>query len=188
MTDLIESLLEFSRPRESMRLSWVRLDEVLDHALQIVRARPEFRSKTIMAGAVRIEGWFDANKLQRVVQNLIINACEATPPEGAMITVSAGSRDRIVEIRVADNGRGIPDGIRDRIFEPFVSYGKENCTGLGLTIVQKIVQDHGGEVAVRETSPAGTVIVVSLPLATSGSPLGENLSAVGTDARVNAVE
>ena len=59
------------------------------------------------------------------------------------------------------------DHLRDHIFEPFVSYGKENGTGLGLTVVQKIILDHGGEVKVQETSPRGTRIVVSLPLLSS---------------------
>jgi signal transduction histidine kinase len=72
-----------------------------------------------------------------------------------------------VEIRVSDTGRGIPELIRSQLFEPFVSHGKENGTGLGLTVVQKIVQDHGGDVAVEKTSPAGTVFRLLLPL---GSP------------------
>ena len=69
-----------------------------------------------------------------------------------------------VEIRVSDNGRGIPELIRGQLFEPFISHGKENGTGLGLTVVQKIVQDHGGDVTVEKTSPAGTVFRLLLPL------------------------
>ena len=72
-----------------------------------------------------------------------------------------------VEIRVSDTGRGIPELIRSQLFEPFVSHGKENGTGLGLTVVQKIVQDHGGDVAVEKTSAAGTVFRLLLPLGLS---------------------
>jgi nitrogen-specific signal transduction histidine kinase len=61
------------------------------------------------------------------------------------------------------NGRGVPDLVRDKLFEPFVSHGKENGTGLGLTIVQKIVQDHGGDVIVESTSSKGTVFLITLP-------------------------
>jgi signal transduction histidine kinase len=68
---------------------------------------------------------------------------------------------------VSDTGRGIPELIRSQLFEPFVSHGKENGTGLRLTVVQKIVQDHGGDVAVEKTSPAGTVFRLLLPLALS---------------------
>ena len=68
---------------------------------------------------------------------------------------------------MSDTGRGIPELIRSQLFEPFVSHGKENGTGLGLTVVQKIVQDHGGDVTVEKTSPAGTVFRLLLPLGSS---------------------
>jgi nitrogen-specific signal transduction histidine kinase len=65
---------------------------------------------------------------------------------------------------VRDNGSGIPEDIRGRLFEPFVSSGKQNGTGLGLTVVQKIIQDHGGDITVESTSQAGTIFRVALPL------------------------
>ena len=68
-----------------------------------------------------------------------------------------------VEITIADNGRGIPGPIRDTAFEPFVSQGKENGTGLGLTVVQKIVQDHRGEITIVQSSSAGTTFRITLP-------------------------
>jgi nitrogen-specific signal transduction histidine kinase len=74
---------------------------------------------------------------------------------------------------VSDTGRGIPELIRSQLFEPFVSHGKENGTGLGLTVVQKIVQDHGGDVAVEKTSPAGTVFRLLLPLSASQESVSE---------------
>ncbi len=167
MTDLIDSLLEFSRPRESLRLAWLRINDVLERAIQIVRARPEFRDAHIQAHGQSMDGWFDANKLQRVFQNLIINACEAAKGRDCVVEIETRQRGEMVDVVVEDNGHGIPDDLQQHIFEPFVSYGKENGTGLGLTVVQKIVLDHGGEVKVQETSPAGTKIVVSLPLLSS---------------------
>ena len=68
-----------------------------------------------------------------------------------------------ISIEVSDNGPGIDDSIRDRLFHPFVSYGKENGTGLGLAVVQKIVQDHGGEIFVERTPDARTVFRIVLP-------------------------
>ena len=164
MTDLIDSLLEFSRPRESLRLGRVRINDVLDRAIQTVRARPEFRDLKLRVHGAVIEGWFDSSKLQRVFQNLILNACEAIDRDGGVVDFEIRQKGETVAIIVQDNGHGIPDQLRDHIFEPFVSYGKENGTGLGLTVVQKIILDHGGEVKVEETSARGTRIVVSLPL------------------------
>jgi len=105
-----------------------------------------------------------------VFQNLLVNACEAVSPDSGDIRVTLQATGNSVEIRVADNGRGIPQRVRDRLFEPFVSHGKENGTGLGLTVVQKIVQDHGGDVVVESTSSQGTVFLVVLP-GTRGTPI-----------------
>jgi signal transduction histidine kinase len=79
-----------------------------------------------------------------------------------------------LEIRIEDNGPGIADAVRDRLFEPFVSHGKENGTGMGLTVVQKILQDHGGDVVVEKTSVAGTTFRIIIPL----NPAAENTLAL----------
>ena len=85
------------------------------------------------------------------------------PLQGGDIRIRIEGTKDGVDIRIADNGRGIPAQVRDNLFDPFVSYGKENGTGLGLTVVQKIVQDHGGEVVVESTSAQGTVFRLHLP-------------------------
>jgi len=165
MTELIDSLLEFSRTRESLRLTYGNVRESVDRVVQAVRSHPRFHPAWI---AVRQEGncsgWFDTKKLERAFFNLLLNACEATSGENGRISVELTGVHEGLQIRVADNGRGIPESIRDRLFEPFVSLGKENGTGLGLTVVQKIIEDHGGNVAVEKTSEAGTVFLITLPL------------------------
>ncbi len=190
MTDLIDSLLEFSRTRESLRPTYGDLEDVIEHSIQSIHAHPEFhrvRITTQTDGPT--DGWFDSRKLERVFQNLLVNACEAVSPESGDIRVTLHANGNSVEIRVADNGRGIPDLVRDRLFEPFVSHGKENGTGLGLTVVQKIVQDHGGDVAVESTSPQGTVFLVVLP-GTRGTPMAssDGNGVVRTEARVETAD
>ena len=174
MTDLIDSLLEFSRTRESLRPTYGNLTESVQHALQSIQVRPEFHQVGIeFVGDSNIEGWFDYKKLERALYNLLLNACEAVSPSSGRINVDLRAVANGVEIRVSDNGRGIPEFIRDRLFQPFVSAGKENGTGLGLTVVQKIVQDHGGDVTVEQTSDQGTIFKVVLPLVSSSSPRAE---------------
>lgn len=161
MTDEISSLLGFSRQRESIRLVFSRLGEIAQHAIQNVRVLPEFESiEFAFSDPDECTGWFDPPKVERVLLNLLFNACEAVPPGSGRIAVAARNSDRGVEIRVSDNGPGIPEAIRDNLFQPFVSYGKEKGTGLGLTVVQKIMQDHGGEVSIESTGPAGTVFLL----------------------------
>jgi signal transduction histidine kinase len=171
MTDLIESLLEFSRTRESLRPSYGNVRSAVDRAVQGVKAHPEFqRIRIRISGEGSTEGWFDFRKLERALLNLLLNACEVVPGETGKIDISLRRKGEDLEIRIEDNGPGIADAVRDRLFEPFVSYGKENGTGLGLTVVQKILQDHGGDIAVEQTSASGTTFRVHIPL----SPSAEN--------------
>jgi nitrogen-specific signal transduction histidine kinase len=93
-----------------------------------------------------------------------LNACEAVPASNGVIVITITEIMGGIEIRVSDNGRGIPDSVRATLFEPFVSQGKENGTGLGLTVVQKIIQDHGGEVEVERSNSEGTIFRVAIPL------------------------
>ncbi len=168
MTDLIDSLLEFSRTRESLRPAYGSVKDSVERVVQAIRVHPEFHQVRItVSQAGSSTGWFDPKKLERALYNLLLNACEAVVPEAGSIKVALNEVRGGVEIRVCDNGRGIPELIRGKLFEPFISYGKENGTGLGLTVVQKIVQDHGGDVTVEKTSPEGTVFRLLLPLASS---------------------
>jgi signal transduction histidine kinase len=170
MTELIDSLLEFSRTRESLRRTYGSVKESVGRVVQAVRTHPRVQAVRI---TVREEGnntgWFDTRKLERALYNLLLNACEAiTRPDG-QIHIDLREVSGALEIRISDNGRGIPESIRAKLFEPFISYGKENGTGLGLTVVQKIIQDHGGDVVVEKTSEEGTVFRITLPIISSAS-------------------
>jgi signal transduction histidine kinase len=172
MTDLIDSLLEFSRTREALRRSFSSVKDCVEHVVQSLKAHPDFhRVQVTVSQFGSSTGWFDSKKLERVFYNLLLNACEAVVPGRGCIDVELREIRAGIEIRVIDNGRGVPESVRNSLFEPFISYGKENGTGLGLTVVQKIVQDHGGEVFVERTSDMGTVFKVTLPL-TSSRPHG----------------
>ena len=171
MTDLIESLLEFSRTRESLSLVYGCVDDVIRRAIQSVWANPEFQhvQVSVTAGSPT-ECWYDARKLERAFYNLLLNACQAVPGDSGKIEITIATADDWLEIWIADNGPGIPRAIRDRLFEPFVSSGKENGTGLGLTIVQKIVEDHGGSVFVGSSTKGHTVFKLRLPLSSIPRP------------------
>ncbi|HXX18275.1 MAG TPA: HAMP domain-containing sensor histidine kinase [Candidatus Acidoferrum sp.] len=175
MTDLVDSLLEFSRARSQMRLVYGSVEKTVQRAIHTVRARPEFNCVHIaISREGRDEAWFDPKKLERVFHNLLVNACEAVAPSPGNVEIDIREIDDMLEIRVSDDGPGIPDKVRERLFQPFVSYGKENGTGLGLTVVQKIVQDHGGEVFVESSSTGRTVFKIVLPVQGSVDAVREN--------------
>jgi signal transduction histidine kinase len=164
MTDLIDSLLEFARTRESLTPSYGNVAEVIQRAVQAVRLHPRHHSRSIdVVCNGSVSGWFDGRKLERALYNLLLNACEAAPAVGGQVEVTAMEKSGTITILIADNGPGIAESIRDRLFHPFVSYGKQNGTGLGLAVVQKIVQDHGGGISPERTDDGRTVFRIVLP-------------------------
>jgi signal transduction histidine kinase len=167
MTEMIESLLEFSRTRESLHLVRGNVEEAIERAVQMARARPEFEGIAISIDCNSgSECWFefDPKKLRRVFDNLLVNACEAVSRNSGRIEVLLRETPKGLEIRIKDNGAGVPESIRDKLFMPFVSFGKERGTGLGLTVAQKIMQEHGGSVVLESSAPGSTVFKLFLPL------------------------
>lgn len=164
MADLTGSLLEFSRDRQSLHLVFCDVEECVESVVRTVRSRPEFRQIAITVWHEgHCQGWFDRRRLERVFHNLLLNACEAVSPEHGAIEIRTRQTPGGVEIRIEDNGPGIPESIRETVFQPFVSSGKENGTGLGLAVVERMVQDHGGTISIEQTGASGTVFRVNLP-------------------------
>jgi signal transduction histidine kinase len=97
--------------------------------------------------------------------NVLINACQAGGSDP--IDVSASVERNVCRISIADRGAGVPDHIRDRVFEPFFTT-RATGTGLGLAIVRRLIESQDGTVTLHERSGGGTVAELTLPLATSG--------------------
>lgn len=164
MTDLIDSLREISYQRSTLRPELVSLSQVVSRSIDAIRAKPEYRKTHVVSNIPPdLQGVFDPQKLERAFFNLILNSCEATAPATAEIVMDARATESCFEIRVRDNGSGIPQSIRETLFDPFVSFGKPNGTGVGLAIVSKIISGHGGSVCVEQTSERGTTVLVKLP-------------------------
>lgn len=111
-------------------------------------------------------------QLHQVFINLITNACHAMPQGAGRLWVeTAEGGEGHLEVRITDNGRGIPEDQVDKIFEPFFSTkGEGKGTGLGLSIVRNIVEQHGGNIAVRSQAGGGTTFAVRLPCKPTGHP------------------
>jgi len=170
MTDLIDSLRELSYQRSAITPIRTRIDQVIRRAIEAIHAKPEFRNARIrLADSDELEGMFDPRKLERVFFNLILNACEAAPAVEGLVHIEIKKQDSYIEIRIEDNGPGIPASIRNSLFDPFVSFGKPNGTGLGLAIVSKIVSDHAGDVSIEQSSELGTTMLVRLPFSEESS-------------------
>jgi len=106
-------------------------------------------------------------RLNRVFHNLIGNAVDAMPG-GGKVTLGFSTTDTEVLTEIRDSGAGISPEILDKLFDPFVTYGKVKGTGLGLSICRRIVEEHGGKITARNHSKGGASFQFSLPRA--GSP------------------
>lgn len=109
----------------------------------------------------------DRVHLQQMIWNLVVNALDALAGAGRL-AISLTALGERVRLTVEDDGAGIPDELRDRIFEPFFST-KEHGTGLGLAVVKRVVDEHGGTIWVEKAEPRGTSFIVELPTARARS-------------------
>jgi signal transduction histidine kinase len=116
----------------------------------------------------------DPDQLHRILVNLMRNGREAiqsdpNPDRAGVIAVSLDQRDEMSLIRIADNGPGVPERVRARLFQPFSGSGRPDGAGLGLAIARELAQAHGGDVVLVETGPTGTTFEVRLPGAPSAA-------------------
>lgn len=105
----------------------------------------------------------DADRLSSVFFNLVVNAADAMATHGGEVRIAFAEDGESVTTTVTDTGPGISGEVADRLFEPFVTFGKKKGTGLGLAIARKIVEDHGGTIAAANSPQRGAVFTVTLP-------------------------
>jgi signal transduction histidine kinase len=164
LTDLVDSLLELSRPADSLNVSEAPIERTISRAIELVQAHPQFHKIMVSIESPGLHSaQFDPRKMERVFYNLLLNGCQAAQVCGGHVAVHVAEVNGNLEIRTTDDGPGVESSLRDKLFQPFVSHGKENGTGLGLTIAQKIVQDHDGTLELESSEPGRTVMQIVLP-------------------------
>jgi signal transduction histidine kinase len=171
VNSLVTSLFEYSKGRDTFRPAVEDIVDTVGRAIRMTKVRQEFRRITIKHHHRGLAmGWFDSNRLERAVANLVLNACEAVSADLGLIVITTAGNRACLQIGVWDNGPGIPPEIQDAVFQPFVSYGKSEGSGLGLAIVKKIVEDHGGEIYLDGGSETGTLFKITIPFAIPEEP------------------
>jgi signal transduction histidine kinase len=162
---LVTRFLEFARPLK-LKIAPADVGQVLDRAIALVeRDAPQYGATVYKNYSPDLPPFsFDAELMERVFYNLVLNAAQASAQNGA-VTVKTRPVDGGGEISVIDRGRGIDPKIFDQIFNPFFTTKPEG-SGLGLAIVSKIVDEHGGKMAVESEPGKGSVFRVYLPFET----------------------
>ena len=159
--DLLQELVDVSRQRV-LPAEVCRLREVIEAAVEAHAAGAQTQRVNITVDVAEdLEFPMERARIERVFLNLIGNALEAMP-EGGEIRLMAERSGRQVLVRVEDTGPGIPDDLRARLFQPFVTAGKKNGLGLGLALSRQTLLDHGGDLWVDAEARAGARFWVRL--------------------------
>ncbi len=160
--NIVKNLLLFAR-KTSGDFKEERLHRIIDNSAAVIDHSIKMKELTLLKefddGDDSLQ--CDAGGIQQILVALIINAIEATSP-GGKITIATDCRTERIRVSVADDGRGIPADVLPHIFEPFFST-KVKSTGLGLSVVYGIVEQHGGTIQVDSTVNQGTTFTVFLP-------------------------
>jgi signal transduction histidine kinase len=166
-TELLESLLIFSRSGPGIRRSHQLVATLLDRAVTMVRAHPDAADVEFSVrnhSPAETTAVVDGKQIERAIYNLVLNACQTihSSDEPPRVGVSLDVRPAEIILGVLDNGDGVPESIRNTLFEPFVSEGKQKGSGLGLTLAQCIAAEHGGNVTLVSSRPGETIFRMSI--------------------------
>ena len=165
LDEVVQGFLKFTRP-EDLRLQAVRVSALLHEVLPILEPEAQKTSVRVVVDSpddhLAVNG--DAAMLRQALMNLAMNALQAMPQGGTLRLIGAAGAKNRVELRIEDNGVGIPPEHLDRIFDLYFTT-KDHGTGIGLSMVYRIIQMHDGEVEVQSTPGRGTTFKVLLPRA-----------------------
>ena len=165
--DIVQNLLNFSRAHDQAVMEKLSVNSVVeatlavtDHALEMNHVAVAMK---LAADLPAVEG--NANQLQQVFTNIVVNAAKAMPTGGTLTVETRGSEDG-VRVSFRDSGHGMPPAVVERIFEPFFTTRKVGeGTGLGLSVSYGLVKAHGGDITVESEEGKGSVFTISLPAA-----------------------
>lgn len=157
LLSMIQDFLEFARGKETLRPMKVNLKNYIEEIIQFMKEEASKKNIEIKMTGEGFSANIDPIKMKRVFTNIIQNSMEAM--DKGLIEIILKDR----EIIFKDNGKGMTPEVKERIFEPFYT-SKQSGTGLGMTIVKKIIDDHSGKISVESEEGKGTEIKVFLPL------------------------
>ena len=171
LTGLVENLLSITKISDGsvkLRLSDQVVDDIVSEALRHIDRRSAEHHITVDCGDVPLLVRVDAGLIMQVLINLVNNAIKYTPA-GSNIWVTAALREDAVEICVSDDGHGIPNELKERVFEMFFTGSNpigdsRRSLGLGLALCQAIIHAHHGEIKLKDNSPHGCIFSFTVPL------------------------
>ena len=165
ITYLVNDILDFTRGASST-MALLPMDYAAYIGSLLQEFQPEVESRKVAlqceSDAPNVKVPMNPKRLSRVFHNLIGNAVDAMP-QGGKIRLAFSTTSGAVVTEIRDSGPGIQPEILDKLFDPFVTYGKVRGTGLGLSICRRIIEEHGGKISAGNHPNGGAVFRFSLP-------------------------
>jgi len=165
-TDMLDSLLIFSRTGSALQRTPTAMTAIVERAVSLLRTHPDAERVTIRVEPSETDttASVDSKQMERAVFNLLLNACQSARQyaERREATVRIGADKDFVSLTIIDNGPGVAEAIRESLFDPFVSQGKQKGTGLGLTLAWSVAREHGGDVKLVSSRSGETVFCLTV--------------------------
>jgi signal transduction histidine kinase len=171
-TDMLDSLLIFGRTGAALQRVETSMTALANRAAVLVRTHPDAEGVTVRVKAVAdVTAAMDAKQMERAVYNLLLNGCQSArqSSDRREVSVSVDGDETTASVTITDSGLGVAEGIRENLFDPFVSMGKQKGTGLGLTLAWSVAREHGGSVQVVSSRPGEAVFRLTVSRAASST-------------------
>ena len=164
MVEMTSEVLDFTRGEISLNREEILLEHFLGEAVRPMdRALKRKEVSIELAHGCTAPVSIDRRRFRRVVENLVGNAIDAMDA-GGRVAISTRAEDGQAVLEIRDTGKGIPEEIRETLFQPFVTHGKKHGTGLGMAIAKRIVESHGGRIGFESKMGEGTTFTIHIPL------------------------
>ena len=160
-TDMLDSLLIFSRTGTALQRVPTPMASLVDAAMALVKTHPDAERVNLLLETIDADttAAVDTKQVERAVYNLLLNACQSARESAGLreVKVSLSADSKTVSVTIVDSGPGVADGIRESLFDPFVSQGKQKGTGLGLTLAWSVAREHDGDVKLVSSRAGETI-------------------------------
>jgi signal transduction histidine kinase len=172
-TDMLDSLLLFGRTGAALQRVPTSMTALVNRAVALVRAHPDAELVTVRVDSKEdVTAAIDTKQMERAIYNLLLNGCQSArqSPGRREVSVSLDGDETTASVTITDSGLGVPEGIRENLFDPFVSLGKQKGTGLGLTLASSVAREHDGSVEVVSSRPGEAVFRLTVSRVASPGP------------------
>ncbi len=171
-TDMLDSLLIFGRTGTALQRVETSMTALANRAVALVRTHPDAEGVIVRVNpGPDITAAMDAKQMERAVYNLLLNACQSArhSSDRREVSVSVDGDETTASVTITDSGLGVAEGVRENLFDPFVSLGKQKGTGLGLTLAWSVAREHNGSVQVVSSRPGEAVFRLTVSRVASGT-------------------